>query len=68
MGDFLKMLQEEDRGIDRIAVMATDGTRIAASNTIEVLLEDDFRLIVNDHVFSVKTPKQEKLSAEEAKT
>lgn len=68
VGDFLKMLQEEDRGIDRIAVLAADGTRIAASNTIEVLLEDDFRLIVNDHVFSVKTPKQEKLSAEEAKT
>lgn len=61
------MLREEDHGIDRVAVLATDGTRIAASNTIEVLLEDDFRLIVNDHVYSVKTPKQEKLSTEEVK-
>ncbi|GLV41374.1 Mitochondrial calcium uniporter [Carabus blaptoides fortunei] len=67
VGDFLNMLKEEDRGIDRVSVLSTDGTRIASSNTIEVLLEEDFTLIINDSTYNVSTPTQEKLSAEEVK-
>ncbi|KAK6641496.1 hypothetical protein RUM44_013208 [Polyplax serrata] len=65
VGDFLGMLCSEDRGIDHIAVSTPKGIRIASSNTIEALMEDDFRLIINDVCYYVKTPKQEKLSAEE---
>lgn len=62
VGDFLNMVCSEDRGIDHIAVSTPRGVRIASSNTIEALMEDDFRLIINDICYYVKTPKQEKLS------
>lgn len=66
MGDFLEMLKREDRGIDRVVCKTYDGTRIAASNTIETLLDDDFRLIINDNSYNVNTPKQERLTGEAA--
>ena len=39
-----------------------DGIRIASSNTIEALMEDDFKLFVNDNVYIVNTPRQERLT------
>lgn len=39
-----------------------DDIRIASSNTIEVLMEDDFKLTVNDTVYLVNTPRQERLT------
>ncbi|KAL1375894.1 hypothetical protein pipiens_017214 [Culex pipiens pipiens] len=42
VGNFLDMLKDEDRGIDRAAVLNRDGVRIAASCSIETLMEDDF--------------------------
>jgi hypothetical protein len=42
--------------------LLTDGVRIASSNTIEALMEDDFKLIVNDSVYLVNTPRQERLT------
>ncbi|KAJ8916226.1 hypothetical protein NQ315_016365 [Exocentrus adspersus] len=60
------MLKREDKGIDRVVCMARDGTRIASSNTIETLLDDDFKLIINDNSYNVNTPKQERLTGEEA--
>lgn len=65
VGDFLDMLRTEDKGIDRAVVNTTDGTRIASSTTIETLLEDDFRLIINDTTYYVNTPKRERLSQED---
>ncbi|CAH0557461.1 unnamed protein product [Brassicogethes aeneus] len=65
VGDFLEMLRNEDKGIDRVVIKARDGTRIASSNTIESLLDDDFRLIINDCSYNVNTPKQERLTGEE---
>lgn len=59
------MLRNEDRGIDRTAVLSPQGTRIASSDTIEALFEDDFNLIINDKCYYVKTPKQERLTSEE---
>ncbi|EEB12488.1 conserved hypothetical protein [Pediculus humanus corporis] len=59
------MLCTEDRGIDHVSVSTPTGIRIASSNTIEALMEEDFRLIINDVCYYVKTPKQEKLSPEE---
>ncbi|XP_066991417.2 calcium uniporter protein, mitochondrial [Anabrus simplex] len=65
VGDFLDMLTHEDRGIDRVAVSSPDGVRIASSNTIEALMENDFKLVVNDNEYLVITPRQERLSQEE---
>lgn len=62
VGDFIAMLCSEDHGIDHISVSTPNGVRIASSNTIEALMEDDFRLIINDICYHVKTPKQERLS------
>lgn len=43
VGHLLAMLREEDRGIDRAAIINKHGVRIASSCTIERLLDDDFR-------------------------
>lgn len=60
------MLKNEDKGIDRVVATSMDDTRIGASNTIENLLEEDFKLIVNDHCYTVRTPKQTRITGEEA--
>ncbi|KAG5888446.1 hypothetical protein JTB14_017178 [Gonioctena quinquepunctata] len=65
VGDFLEMLKKEDKGIDRVVCKSRDGTRIASSNTIETLLDDDFKLIINDNSYNVNTPKQERVTGEE---
>ncbi|XP_046391855.1 calcium uniporter protein, mitochondrial [Ischnura elegans] len=67
VGDFLRMLRTEDRGIDRVALATAEGVRIASSNTIEALMERDFCLVINDTVYYVATPPQEKLSLEEVR-
>lgn len=41
----------------------TDGTRIACGNTIESLLEADFKLVINDVSYDVSPPNQEIFSA-----
>ncbi|XP_048484981.1 calcium uniporter protein, mitochondrial isoform X1 [Plutella xylostella] len=66
VGDLLDQVKAEDRGVERAAALAADErVRIAASDTIEALLENDFRLLINDTEYYVKTPAQERLSAEE---
>lgn len=65
VGDFIDMLKNEDRGIDRVAFKALDGTRIASSTTVETLLQEDFKLLINDNTYNVDSPKQERLSNEE---
>ncbi|CAH0626760.1 unnamed protein product [Chrysodeixis includens] len=66
VGDLLEQVKAEDRGVERAAAIAADErVRIAASDTIESLLETDFRLIINDTEYYVKTPPQERLSQEE---
>nr|XP_021188669.1 calcium uniporter protein, mitochondrial isoform X1 [Helicoverpa armigera] len=66
VGDLLEQVKAEDRGVERAAALAADErVRIAASDTIEALLETDFRLIINDTEYYVKTPPQERLSQEE---
>lgn len=56
-------MKKEDRGVERAAALAADErVRIAASDTIESLLETDFRLLINDTEFYVKTPPQVSLT------
>ncbi|XP_059474718.1 calcium uniporter protein, mitochondrial [Neocloeon triangulifer] len=67
VGDFQEMLKKEDKGIDRVACTTLEGVRIASSNTIESLMENDFCLVMNDVSYTVVTPHQERLSQEEIK-
>ncbi|XP_015522694.2 calcium uniporter protein, mitochondrial isoform X2 [Neodiprion lecontei] len=66
VGDFLDMLKQEDKGIDRALITTIDGIRIASANSIESLMEDDFKLIVNDNIYTVSAPQHERLTMEEA--
>lgn len=62
VGDFIDMLKTEDQGVDRVVVSGTDGVRVASSNTIESLMDSDFRLTVNDRSFTVRVPPHKKLT------
>jgi hypothetical protein len=56
---YLIQVKAEDRGVERATAVASDErVRIAASDTIESLLESDFRLIINDTEYYVKSPSQ----------
>ncbi|XP_050445214.1 calcium uniporter protein, mitochondrial isoform X1 [Cataglyphis hispanica] len=65
VGNFLDMLKTEDRGIDRACITSLDGVRISSSNTIESLLEEDFKLIINDNEYIVSPPLQERCTIED---
>ncbi|KAL0133032.1 hypothetical protein PUN28_000642 [Cardiocondyla obscurior] len=65
VGNFIDMLKTEDRGIDRACITALDGVRIASSNTIESLLEEDFKLLINDNEYVVSPPLQERCTTED---
>ncbi|KAK3573326.1 hypothetical protein QTP86_022719, partial [Hemibagrus guttatus] len=66
VGVFLQQLQAEDRGIDRVAIYSTDGARIASSTGVDILLLDDFKLVINDTTHLVRPPRRELLAHEEA--
>ncbi|XP_076141946.1 calcium uniporter protein, mitochondrial isoform X2 [Alosa pseudoharengus] len=66
VGVFLQQLQAEDRGIDRVAIYSTDGVRVASSTGIDVLLLDDFKLVINDATYLVRPPSRELLAHEQA--
>ncbi|KAH0944725.1 hypothetical protein HN011_009475 [Eciton burchellii] len=65
VGNFLEMLKTEDRGIDRACLTSLDGVRIASSNTIESLLQEDFKLVINDNEYTVSPPLQERCTIED---
>lgn len=56
VGDFIKDLKSEDKGIDRAHIYTTDGKRISASTPIGHLLHDEFMLLINDQKFTVQPP------------
>ncbi|XP_048863843.1 calcium uniporter protein, mitochondrial [Brienomyrus brachyistius] len=66
VGVFLQQLQAEDRGIDRVAIYSMDGVRVASSTGIDILLLDDFKLLINDTTHVVRPPRRELLAHEEA--
>ncbi|KAM6915841.1 calcium uniporter protein, mitochondrial [Xenentodon cancila] len=66
VGVFLQQLQAEDRGIDRVAIYSMDGARVASSTGIDILLLNDFKLVINDTTHLVRPPRREMLPHEEA--
>lgn len=56
VGDFLQCLHDEDHGIDRVVIYNQDGTRIARSTPIDILLRNNFELVINDNSYQVCPP------------
>lgn len=56
VGDFIYSVQDEDGGVERVAVYTKEGTRIAASTTVDMLVQEDFDVVVNDTRYRVAIP------------
>ena len=61
VGDFLAMLKEEDRGIDRAIIKNIEGVRIASNTSIQTLFDSQFSLHINDLEYVVEPPALESL-------
>ena len=58
--DFLQDLQAEDRGIERAIVYNEDGSRISGGTGVDVLLQSNFKLVLNDDSYLVSVPDESK--------
>nr|XP_058150236.1 calcium uniporter regulatory subunit MCUb, mitochondrial isoform X3 [Dasypus novemcinctus] len=66
VGSFLQDLQNEDKGVKIAGIFTSDGSKIPASTLMEILLMNDFKLVINKITYDVQCPKKEKLSSEHA--
>ncbi|XP_067993554.1 calcium uniporter regulatory subunit MCUb, mitochondrial isoform X1 [Melanerpes formicivorus] len=66
VGAFLQDVQREDKGIEKAEVFTTDGNKVSDATLMEVLLLNDFKLVINNTAYSVSPPAKEKLSSEHA--
>ncbi|XP_044080214.1 calcium uniporter regulatory subunit MCUb, mitochondrial isoform X2 [Neovison vison] len=66
VGSFLQDLQNEDKGVKTAAIFTADGSEISASTLMDILLMNDFKLVINKITYDVQCPKKEKLSMEHA--
>lgn len=64
VGSFLQDLQNEDKGIKTAAIFTADGNKISASTLMDILLMNDFKLVINKIAYDVQCPKREKPSNE----
>ena len=58
VADFIQFLKAEDGGIDRVGLFNSDGSRIAQATPIAMVMWNDFKLVVNDREYDVKTPDE----------
>ncbi|KAL5019214.1 hypothetical protein ScPMuIL_004936 [Solemya velum] len=65
VGDFLQFLNEEDHGIDRAVIYTEEGTKVAKSTTIDILLKSKFKLVVNNQEYYISPPEHKSLSDED---
>ena len=65
VGDWLEMLRQEDRGIDRAVIRNMDGVRISSRTSIQTLFDQKFILSINDTDYDVIPPVLESLSKED---
>lgn len=54
VGDFLNMLKDEDKGIDRAVIINENDIRISSSTSIQTLFSQGFSLQLNDKKFLVE--------------
>ncbi|XP_069878548.1 calcium uniporter regulatory subunit MCUb, mitochondrial [Dipodomys merriami] len=60
VASFLQDVQNEDKGVKDVAVLTADGNALPASTLMDVLLMEDFKLIINKVAYEVQCPKKEK--------
>jgi len=54
VGDFLQLLQTEDKGIDRASIYLSDGSRLSRNSPIELIFEEPFTLRLNELSYEVQ--------------
>ncbi|CAH2220191.1 calcium uniporter regulatory subunit MCUb, mitochondrial isoform X2 [Pelobates cultripes] len=59
VGTFLKDIQKEDRGINMVSVTSADGIKFSSTTLMDVLLMNDFRLVINDSTYLVQPPPRD---------
>ncbi|XP_053317484.1 calcium uniporter regulatory subunit MCUb, mitochondrial [Spea bombifrons] len=59
VGKFLKDIQNEDRGIDIVSAVSADGTKFSSSTLMDVLLRNEFQLVINNSTYHVQPPPRE---------
>nr|XP_034969332.1 calcium uniporter regulatory subunit MCUb, mitochondrial [Zootoca vivipara] len=67
VGAFLQDIQREDNAIEKVEVFTADGSRISSSTLMEVLLMNDFKLVINGAEYSVHPPLKDQMSSTEHK-
>ena len=53
----LSNIQDEDKGVDRVAIYSMDGNRVSNSTPVDILMQNNFKIIVNDKSYDIVTPK-----------
>uniref|UniRef100_H0WQF8 Calcium uniporter regulatory subunit MCUb n=1 Tax=Otolemur garnettii TaxID=30611 RepID=H0WQF8_OTOGA len=66
VGSFLQDLQDEDKGVETVAILTKDGSEIPPSTLMDILLMNDFKLVINKIVYDVQCPKKENSTNEHA--
>ena len=55
--NLVTFVQDEDRGIDRIALYSLEGNKISNSTPIDILMQSDFKVGINDTSYHVEVPQ-----------
>ena len=55
--DLVDFAKEEDKGIDRIAVYSMEGVRVSNATPIDILMQQDFKIQLNDKSFDIEPPR-----------
>lgn len=63
ISDFMQDIQKEDTGITQVAVLTTDGEKIACTTPVDTLLKKNFQLVINDAVYNVHSTQEEQHEA-----
>ncbi|XP_063775049.1 calcium uniporter regulatory subunit MCUb, mitochondrial isoform X2 [Pseudophryne corroboree] len=66
VGTFLKDIKKEDKGIDTIAAISTDGTKFSTSTLMNTILRNDFQLVVNHRTHQVHSSPGEMLQTQDS--
>nr|XP_028598949.1 calcium uniporter regulatory subunit MCUb, mitochondrial isoform X2 [Podarcis muralis] len=64
VGAFLQDIQREDNAIEKVEVFTADGSMISSSTLMEILLMNDFKLVINGAEYSVHPPLKDQMSTE----
>ncbi|XP_063074396.1 calcium uniporter protein, mitochondrial-like [Engraulis encrasicolus] len=66
VGDFIEDLQREDPGITAASVLTEEGEKVAFTTSVSTLLNNNFKLVINDTVYNVSSAQEETASQEHA--